>query len=86
MNSPPGESGEMQDEHPVDVNRVQPNLGYSSSMWLWVKTNATILGFSVHRPFLVYCSGDWDVHWGDGILTHGHVFFQPKFGRHRCPV
>ena len=24
-------------------------------------------------PILVYFSGDWDVHWGCGILTHGHV-------------
>ena len=24
-------------------------------------------------PILVYFSGDWDVHWGYGILTHGHI-------------
>ena len=24
-------------------------------------------------PILVYFSGDWDVHWGYGILTHGHM-------------
>ena len=24
-------------------------------------------------PVLVYFSGDWDVHWGYGIFTHGHV-------------
>ena len=24
-------------------------------------------------PILVYCSGDWDVHWGYGILTHGQL-------------
>ena len=29
-----------------------------------------ILG-QVHHPF--YISGDWDVHWGYGILTHGQV-------------
>ena len=23
-------------------------------------------------PILVYFSGDWDVRWGSGILTHGH--------------
>ena len=22
---------------------------------------------------LVYFSGNWDVHWGYGLLTHGHV-------------
>ena len=27
----------------------------------------------MHHPFLVYLSGDWDVHWGYGILTHGHL-------------
>ena len=25
-------------------------------------------------PILVYFSGDWDVHWGYGLLTHGNVF------------
>ena len=24
-------------------------------------------------PILVYSSGDWDVHWGYGFLTHGHI-------------
>ena len=24
-------------------------------------------------PIVVYFSGDWDVHWGYGLLTHGHV-------------
>ena len=24
-------------------------------------------------PILIYFSGDWDVHWGYGILTHGEV-------------
>ena len=24
-------------------------------------------------PILVYFSGDWDVHWGYGMLTHGHT-------------
>ena len=24
-------------------------------------------------PILVYFSGGWDVHWGYGILTHGHM-------------
>ena len=27
------------------------------------------------RPILVYFSGDWDVHWGYGLLTHGQVSF-----------
>ena len=24
-------------------------------------------------PILVYFSGDWAVHWGYGLLTHGHM-------------
>ena len=24
-------------------------------------------------PILVYFSGDWDVHWRNGTLTHGHM-------------
>ena len=32
-------------------------------------------------PFRTYFSGDWDVHWGYGILTHGHmgvIFFREE--------
>ena len=30
--------------------------------------------FGVGAPsILVYFSGDWDVHWGYGILPHGHL-------------
>ena len=25
-------------------------------------------------PILVHFSGDWDVHWGYGLLTHGHIW------------
>ena len=41
-------------------------------------------------PILVYFSGDWDVHWGYGLFTHGHVvqkqrascrFLSPLFGQ-----
>ena len=24
-------------------------------------------------PILVFFSGDWDVHWGNGLLTHDHM-------------
>ena len=34
----------------------------AGKMWLCVKTNG-----------IVYFSEDWDVPWGYGILTHGHV-------------
>ena len=41
-------------------------------MWLWVKTNGTLWGFRCTAHFsLFYWVGD--VHWGYGILTHGHV-------------
>ena len=31
--------------------------------------------------FRTYFSGDWDVHWGHGILTHGHVAVAVHQGR-----
>ena len=35
--------------------------------------------FGVGAPaVLVYFSGDWDVHWGYGILTHGHMIASCK--------
>ena len=38
-------------------------------MWLWIKTNGTMGA----PPILLYFSGNWDVHCGYGILTHGRV-------------
>ena len=36
-------------------------------------------GFGVGAPpILAHFSGDWDVHWGYGILTHGHISTQHK--------
>ena len=31
-------------------------------------------------PILVYSSGDWDVYWGYGVLTHGHMEQPPTIG------
>ena len=31
-------------------------------------------GFRSTAHFRTYFSGDWDVHWGNGALTHGHLF------------
>ena len=42
----------------VEEERLAVNLGIGE--------------FSTH--FRTYFSGDWDVHWGYGILTHGHVW------------
>ena len=48
------------------------NVGTTEFMWLWVKTKRYHFGVGA-PPILVYFSGDWDVHWGYGLLTHGHV-------------
>ena len=40
--------------------------------WLWVKTNGSHFGAGP-PPILVYFGGDWDVHWGYGILTRGQI-------------
>ena len=58
-------------------------------IWLWVKTNGTILGWCTTH-FSRDFSGDWDVHWAYGILTHGHMVFfawmapQPDFMTSVC--
>ena len=40
----------------------------SALIWLWVKTRSH---FGVGAPpMLINFSGDWDVHWKCGILTH----------------
>ena len=31
-------------------------------------------GFRCTTHFRTYFSGDWDVRWGYGVLTHSHVF------------
>ena len=49
-----------------------PERIHQLNMWLWVKTNGTIFGVGA-PPILVYFSGDWDVQWGHGTLTHSHV-------------
>ena len=46
-------------------------------MWLWVKTNGIpFWGFRCTAHFRTYFGGDWDIHWGYGLLTHGHVLKQ----------
>ena len=44
------------------------------SMWLWLsKPMGSHFGWWVNSPpILAYFSGDWDVHRGYGILTHGN--------------
>ena len=45
----------------------------AESFFPWVKTNGTILVGRCTTLFRIYFSGDWDVHWGHGILTHTHI-------------
>ena len=59
---------------PASLGKFWPQLvPLWRARWLWVKTNGTILGRCTSH-FRTYCSGNWDVHWGEtGILTHGQV-------------
>ena len=41
------------------------NVGVGQHQWYHFGVGAP--------PILVYFSGDWDVHWGYWILTHGHL-------------
>ena len=45
---------------------VQAHMAVGQNQWFHFGIGAP--------PILVYFSGDWDVHWGYGILTHGHFF------------
>ena len=46
--------------------------GFLEGLWwskpLWDPILVGIGEFTISEPVLV---GDWDVHWGEGILTHG---------------
>ena len=35
-------------------------------------------------PIVVYFSGDWDVHWGYGLLTHGQMRKRTKRSKAFC--
>ena len=52
--------------------------------WLWVQTQSYHLGVGA-PPILVYFSenfsGDGDVHWGYGSLTHGQIGLIVTFTR-----
>ena len=46
---------------------------FSPFKWLWL-SKPMVSHFGVGSPpILVDFSGDWDVHWGYGILTHGQI-------------
>ena len=41
------------------------HMAVGQSQWYHFRVGAPLI--------LVYFIGDWDVHWGYGILTHGHM-------------
>ena len=51
--------------------KTQGHVNHST--WLWIKTNGIPFWGRCTTHFRTYFRGDWDVHWGYGILTHGHV-------------
>ena len=55
----------------VPSNQREPNRKLA---WSWVKTHGIpFLDREFTTHFRTYFSGDWDVHWGYGILTHSRV-------------
>ena len=72
-----------------------PPLGLNSSWaveewgveqnWLWVKTNGIPFWGRCTTHFRTYFSGDWDVYWGYGILTHGQLL-RLRIGTHVLAV
>ena len=50
-------------------------------IWLWLP-KPFWYHFGIGAPILVDFSGDWDVHWGYGLLTHGHTTNIFSFGEH----
>ena len=49
----------------IDWTRLSSNLAVGQNQWYHFGIGA--------QPIFVYFSGDWDAHWGYGILTHGHL-------------
>ena len=54
-------------------------------IWLRVKTNGIPFWGRCTTHFRTYFSGDWDVHWGYGILTHGRLGVVSKSGFSKMP-
>ena len=53
---------------PEPITGSQPDSAMVQNQWYHFGVGAP--------PILVYLSGDWDVHWGYGVLTHGHLTCQ----------
>ena len=45
-------------------------------IWLWVKSNGIPFWVGAAPILVFFSSGDWDVHWGYDLLTHGHMAFR----------
>ena len=77
----PGQEDEQQ-QMPLDVFYAAGILCYlavGQNQWYH---------FGVGESYILgYCSGDWDVHWGYGLLTHGHLAVGQKWGNPKmaCP-
>ena len=65
----------------MEVGHNRGNLKWLSLLNMAVGQNQWYHFGEVHHPILVYSSEDWDVHWGYGILTHGHMGTGLTFGR-----
>ena len=52
--------------------RSSCNSSRDLGIWLWVKPMVAFWGRCTTHCGLFF-SGDWDVHWGYGILTRGHM-------------
>ena len=51
----------------------------SFGTWLWLsKPMGSHSGVGAPPIFRAYFSGDWDVHWGYGLLTHGPLIVDAK--------
>ena len=68
----------FQTDLPTSARNSRPQ---GLSIWLWVKTNGIPFWLVGAPPISVYFSGDWDVHGGYGVLTHGHIasYFSKSF-------
>ena len=54
------------------VVKYEPNL-FSSGGYMAVGQNQWYHFGVVAPPILVHFSWHWDVHWGNGLLTHGRI-------------
>ena len=58
---------------PVRLHAFALTEDMGSDIWPWLsKPMGSYFGVGAPLMF-VYFSGDWDVHWGYGSLTHGHI-------------